>query len=463
MIETITYKGVWFLPENPNHQVSGTLTFEPNSEPNLELLGTLTTKNNRINEPLFILGFSSDGKIITLYKSFEYSRSYSLPGMETSSFIPMYVLIGKHFSSETEFNFKIIKGRFKNLENWINISGFKNVNTDFETHTTKIEYQLPDPIKFNIDENINGLLNFTSSSPFHIQTLKAVVEQKSEIHLEFKQEKPFFYVLKELMLFQNFLTLATFEPAYPISIVLVAFNPNDHEDFTRIDVFFKPGFNYVADKKSIGRSFLFEYQDISENFESIIQTWFKLNERIAPITNLLFDSFYDQNGFNENKFLNIIHALETFHRRFKKNEILTQTEYETKVNNIISAIPENTRHWLKEILGFKNEPTLQMRLEELLASTSNETTRKLISNKDKFIKETKNSRNYYTHYDVKLENKALKGNELYQLTQKLRVLLIITLLLETGFNKESVDMIFKNKENRFFKHLFEETSPDLSS
>lgn len=453
MTENLVYKGVWFLPENPEHQVSGTLIFEPNSEPHLDLLGILVQKFSE-HDPELILGYSTDGKLITLYKSYESSRSLSSPGLEVSEYTPMYILIGKHFNSESDLKFKIIKGRFSNLEQWINISGFQQVNTDYDTHETKIHYTLPDPIDFTLKSGTKVGLNFTSHAPYKKNTYTATVEQKSEIHIELPKEESFFDIMDNLMMFQNFLTLATFESAYPISITVVCFDSTDQENFTRVQVIYKPAFNYKANfTKNSSNFFLFKYKDIENNFVDIIQKWFELKEKIEPITNLLFESFYHNEVFNENKFLNIIHALESFHRRFRKNEVLSKIEHSKKIKNLVALVPDESKSWLGEILAYTNEPNLHKRLEELIEEASNDLLDKIILNKEQFIKDAKNSRNYYTHYNLNLKKKALKGSELLALTQRLRIILIILVMKEIGISKEITDKVI-SKRVVFFRNLF---------
>jgi hypothetical protein len=75
----------------------------------------------------------------------------------------------------------------------------------------------------------------------------------------------------------------------------------------------------------------------------------------------------------------------------------------------------------------------------------------LIKDKDQFIRDTKISRNYYTHLDPELEKKALKRGELFRLTEMLKLVLYILILIETGFSKSSIEKALKsNGVSRFF-------------
>ena len=126
------------------------------------------------------------------------------------------------------------------------------------------------------------------------------------------------------------------------------------------------------------------------------------------------------------------------------------------VDEIINSVDNSNKAWLKERLNFSNEPSLHSRLLELLNSFSIETIDKIVNDTEQFIKDTKNSRNYYTHYDQILHKKALKTGKLFTLTEKLKIILITVILLETGFSEEQIGNLFKRNEYRFFNHIIEQ-------
>jgi hypothetical protein len=456
MTTELNYKGIWYLPENENNEaehITGNLTFSKDNGCDLTLLGTLDEfRNSDINhEPEFILGFTSDGKKITLFRCFEYSRSMSFPGIETCTYQPLYILIGKHFKNTEELEFYSIKARFKNLDLWLGKFGFKNIS--YSNYNLLIDYESPKPINFKINDTLNGKINFNLSAPLNRNILKATIEQNAELEIESQIKKPFFEILNDLMYFQNFLTLGTFETAYPFSIKLL--QEENEEDNNEIVLIYKPNFTFSGDDKRHLREFLFTYQDLEDNFEQIICKWFHLKNKIEPVVLLLLDSFHNKGKFTENRFLNIVQALETYHRRFKKNEVRSKEEHRKMVEEIVKSIHNSNKVWLKERLSFSNEPSLHSRLLELLNSFSIETIDKIVIDKEQFIKDTKNSRNYFTHYDEILEKKALKSGKLFTLTEKLKIILITVILLETGFSEAQIGKLFKRNEYRFFNHLIE--------
>ena len=74
MMDKFEYEGIWWLPDEPEKQVSGTLRFTPNEGAILDLIGSFKDIKE-INK--IILGISSNGKNITLHKCFETKSNVS--------------------------------------------------------------------------------------------------------------------------------------------------------------------------------------------------------------------------------------------------------------------------------------------------------------------------------------------------------------------------------------------------
>ena len=461
MTENFIHKGLWFLPEKPSNQIPGTLIFDPQEGIRLELIGNLSDfkSSKDIHEPDFILGITTDGMQITLYKCFETTRSMSFPGMQTSKYTSNFIFKGRHFSFKSELVFNSIVGRLKNLEEWIGEYGFRTIDNNFDTKETKVEYKLPDQIIFKVSSELTGKINFIFSQPFSKYTNKIILEQKGQLVFEAKKQISFEDLLETFFQFQNFLTLGTFEASYPISLCLQSNTIYEESDKNRIpiniDVYFTHSIIVRTTRQKILWEFLFNYRDIVSNFPIIIERWYQNLQTIRPVTNLLFESFYIPGKFSENNFLNISQALETFHRRFRRNELLPKDQHKIKIKEILDSVTSKHKDWLEGRLYFSNEPTLHLRLEELIKELTNKTINKVIKDPDSFIKDVKNSRNYFTHYDKSLEKKAKKGGELFILTEKLRVILVCAILKETGFSDSQIETLLERNEWKFFNHILE--------
>jgi len=460
MLENFKHSGDWFIPNTEEKQVVGIISYDSQKGIELELFGSLLERQaDNYLKVQIILGISNSGKMITLYDCFETNRTVSTPGKTICKFNAQYMFIGHHFKSESDLYFDSIYAKLNNLDNWIKNYGFKKVDSNLSQKKTLIEFELPKPIEFKISSNLSAKINFTYSAPFRQETNKITIEQKSELHIKSQINKEIKDLLLDFAHFQNFITLGTFKPSYPTSLklgsTLLKRQLRNGEIPLIIDFYFRHSALIDKNENYKHNIFLFSFQDIKPNFEIIIEKWYSLEKLIKPITNILIDSFYSKGIFDENKFLNMVQGLETFHRRFRKNKILEEKEHKKRKVEVLTSTPLKHKKWIENLLNFSNEPTLHMRLEQILLELDIKTIQKIIKDKEQFIKDVKNSRNYYTHYDKSLEKKAKKGSALFYLKEKLKILLICIVLKETGFSNQQIEKLLEKKEWIFFNHLLD--------
>lgn len=440
IIETI---GSWWFPH---------LQHESNGE---NYVGTLKQEGNKIILTLIgcdvinafsvklIHGMSTDGKSYTLYEANVTSRSIGMPGIATITFSIKYCLKGEWLTlDELAFNSASISS--SNLKYWFNISGFDNYQNSQEL--TSIEYRIPDPIVFYEKDNIKFVILFIRETQIFRPKHEFNINQSTKILI--KQEGGMFdfeNLWEYIFSIKSFFTLSYFSQAAVQSIQL-------KRDNTKLELYHSWLEDEIEDKK-VRTDFLFTYQQVEHNFLSIFNNWVNLNTTIKPVINILEETFGNKNIILENRFLNVIQGIETFHRRLRNNEKILPTEYKSKVDSIVSTTPAEHAKWLKEKLSFANEPTLNERLDDLFAEIPVALLNHLFPNFKQIIKDTKNSRNYYTHYNHKLESKALKNIKLFYLTEKLKVFLLIILLKEIGFNETDLSSIIKESSYFLFNHL----------
>lgn len=73
-------------------------------------------------------------------------------------------------------------------------------------------------------------------------------------------------------------------------------------------------------------------------------------------------------------------------------------------------------------MQYLHEYSLRKRLEKIIDYFGN-ILDIVIPDKGEFVKDVYNTRNFLTHYDKGLENKAKKGKELYKRTKQLKFLI----------------------------------------
>lgn len=473
MDTNLTYKGYWFLPSAKENEIYGTLSYDNGWK--LELIGNFENTNilPTLKQESIILGRTSEGQKITLYGCFGQKHGKSILSNEKGwkgSPVPLtytvnYIFEGIHIENKEELKFKELKAEIHNLNEWLGIQGFEYNPTpeDYRNHETTIKYKLPKPIEFIIDDKVKACFKFVFPRPNRTFFYKEInLVQKVQIIFSTNTELDFDEMWKYLINFEAFLTLALYKPSYPLMITFLnkdkfvtTYTNNDNRTPAKIKFYYNPS-AFQKPPLVQPREFIFNYQDIKDCFRDIISGWYEKVEtlKLKEILRLLMEQFYNNIRYIlENQFLNLAQALEAFHIRTpneNKTEI-SKENFDKIRQEILENIPEKHHELLKR--RFNNRITLEERITELIDKYSNEFLNKIIGNKDKFIKDFKNSRNYYTHYPQKLEKKALKGTELSKLSKKVQAFLVYALLSEIGFSKLKLQQLFEDKEHSIFAHL----------
>ena len=158
MMDKFEYEGIWWPPDKPEKQVSGTLRFTPNEGAILKLIGSFKDTKDIMLKPEIILGISSNGKKITLHKCFETKSNISFPGLLTSSFYANEVFVGAHFQKSEDIKFRKLSIRYSYLDEWVDISGFNIQYPDKKE--VVIKYKQPEPIQASIGEDCKMFIDF---------------------------------------------------------------------------------------------------------------------------------------------------------------------------------------------------------------------------------------------------------------------------------------------------------------
>jgi hypothetical protein len=72
----------------------------------------------------------------------------------------------------------------------------------------------------------------------------------------------------------------------------------------------------------------------------------------------------------DHKFLSLMQALETYHRRILGGNELSENHHNKRILEILTAVPDQYRQWLEEKLKYSNELSLRKRMKELLGRHS---------------------------------------------------------------------------------------------
>lgn len=454
MQEELHYKGIWFLPEKPDQQIHGDLYYSPLKGIELKLLGVFETEKTP-----FILGISADGKLITLYKAERFGRGFSSNGFETSEYGAIFMFIGReHIRTSEELNFSRINCTWIDFDVWLGVYGFKKPESKKATKEIIVEYKQPENILFDISDEMNCEFKFGTHTPGTSKVSKYFIEQRCAVCFAPKAGTASFEVLFDCAeSFYRLMSLAYFEESRIKDMSVWQNRPNEeNETYTvELQVYYQSEVTEARYKKHDNDySFLFTFKDVKDNFETILKKWYKAEAVMDPVISGLAESFAKRTHATEFKFLNLAHSVETLHRRTKKRMAVDPLDFKEKLNQIIGSVDEKYRDWLKEKLAYSNELTLQERLTELISQVPEPIQKVLFKPSiEEFIKQFKNSRNYYTHYDKNIEKKALKGGKLYLFSERVKIFLICLVLKEIGFTEEEVVKTIFRSGVKLFNHI----------
>jgi hypothetical protein len=120
--DEFSHEGFWWLPDNPDERIAGTLTFSQVDGAQLKLLGMFggfRAFGQRQTDYVTLHGITKNGKSVTLLDAFSSNRQMNAPGIMNEQYKGHTLCIGHHFSSEDDATFDKSFFRFERLEEWL--------------------------------------------------------------------------------------------------------------------------------------------------------------------------------------------------------------------------------------------------------------------------------------------------------------------------------------------------------
>lgn len=478
MNESFEIKGIWYLPEQDvdKNDIQGILKYSPERIV-LDLIGTF---QGEINETFFtkslekkvIYGFSNYGEHITLFDCFPLTSQMNAPGFDTSSYIANYFLAGtRYIKSGNEEIIKNCTFSFTYLDAWLDLhvmdmdfiyeNGNVDISIDFskaieQKKTIKIETENVF-IREEIFRSINYPQNYYSE-----ETTKIIFKRfysLSSIDNRLLSYDKCFDILHKL---KRLLTMLIGSPLHVLYIELNLPEEISFDDSLKKETKHccRSFFNQVGDINCMKKisphkpnSILIYRGDIKDRIENVFDSWFSLQDEISEIANPYIMDLYLP-AYQENKFLNIVRCLETYHRTFVEIPTETKTMEDSDFRNsraeivsfINSAIPEESRQSFLDRINYVDQNSLQKRLRDVLKKAPPSLLKSLFgsfNSKDlsKMVQKVVQTRNYYTHrdnrqkYPMSIDNRVELG--LY--IKKLGVILQFWILSRIGIDQKIIE------------------------
>lgn len=439
MTNEIKLKGYWWLPNNPETTVAGILTYIPQDKISLELIGSFDSDksaikaffSNKSEEVIF--GISSDSKNVTLINcsaSGSLNLSCSFPIIVYTC---QFIIIGTHIEG-MEQN-KLFKAcvDFPLLSQWCPpcaLSKALKFDNKNEIEATTIAFTtnrdslnstaIDDNTTLHIKSGINNIGDYYSQ----------IIEQYTYLEICKRTDSSIVELLRDVFIFEQFLSFVTLQETKCSNIEL--YDKEKYHELADGDKIYHPiqliyvQREYLIPKLKGDNIFLFNFDTIKEQYPNVIKKWFNEKMDLAPIRQHLIGSIKNKSVFSSVDFLIVIQSLEGFWWRFRDS-------YYKRNNNISEKKNTNLSTILKELIS---EFEVVLLIKESFID----------------VGQTVDSRHYYSHLmDRKKKKNIVDGLELFELTRKLRQLLICCLLHFIGFDYLEIDTIL-NKTNSNLLH-----------
>ncbi|HRB17430.1 MAG TPA: hypothetical protein PK224_16665 [Nitrospira sp.] len=448
--EPIEKSGYFWLPNNPDTKLPGTLRISEFGKTTLETIGIFGNTIRALiqnSAPKRIVGFLEDGNPITLDRCSPGSKIIRFGnGISKFTLSAGLTLDGAHYASEEEITFTKFKFSVEGLDEWLSISGLQ-VEENLQDNSARVHFTLPKRISIQLPDGITLTLTFAGGVEGTSWSTQAKVAQKAYILLTSEEPKSIQDFIALVIKINNFLCFATDKT---VSLDSATGYSNDISkesvDGQRHDIPIKLYYQSSPTSKTKPNvqwhRMIFNYSHVATDFEKVLTHWLTNYEISEPAFNLYFASKSGAHKYIDGRFLSLAQGIETLHRRNSKETSMPEEEFNKLIETTLKSCPSDKREWMGKRLKYANELSLRQRIKQMIKPFQHlyGTAMDLKS----FTAQVIDTRNYLTHYDTTLSSRATSEIELWNLCMKLECLFQLHFLQLMGLEIESINNLVKD-------------------
>ncbi|MEK3909615.1 ApeA N-terminal domain 1-containing protein [Oceanobacillus sp. FSL W7-1309] len=391
----------------------------------------------------FIKGSTMNGAKITLLDCIRIKTESRIGSEEVFGYQANYMLDGVDFETKDDIRFSKMKISIPGIIEWGNISNYSRPKYDGKRDVL-IELDITEPIEIYSNEVYSLSYFLDSSYPgFNLVQEEITLKQTPYLIIESNSLQPLDWFMSKAKQMKRLIEIAMAEPFGFDKMIIESpeiyyeFDDNEKKPNRAIKVIHANRENIRQksnNRRRLSHDFLFSLNELrNANFPK----WQSISPVMEPIIELYIDSLYNEKLSTSRHFQNMVQALETYHSRRICN---TLPDFKKRVEQLISIRPEGFKDEDRNFLlnGSYKYVTLRSRLADLLLADYTFYFYTAEIHHLDFPKVIADTRNYYTHYDKKLEDRALKGEDLINGFHILRNILEFYLLKEFGFEEEFI-------------------------
>lgn len=436
-VEKGEWVGHWWLPENPDNKVAGTLIYDGEGGLNLKLdnhfdgynpdevgevrqdeqgnISRIVRSKDLLISYDVIYGVA-DGVDITIMDARDMSpiRLWRRTGSSYASDCKIKaekLILGRHVENKDNKVFEGLRISIDNLGFWHSLGKEKKEN-DFEGKHVELC-------------NVNELEVSDGSDLF----CRVLVDDG--ISLE--------EALEEARVIQDFVSFVTNQASGIVWLQLEGAGDVSSSDNKCVNIIYSPmkigeGYGWVgniSDAQLASKAFPF--------VDSLVK-WFDLVSRARAAVNMVMAIQLEDMPFIENDLLAVTGAAEVLHRNLKiRPHMHDAAEFKKMKKEIMNVVPD----WYKETVmsNLRNDPSLRIRLMDLAKSADEDSVLYLVPDVEYWAKKTVKARNDLTHKGVAPKQSA---DELLAIVDVTKTIIRLVILERLGVSKEYQNEIVKN-------------------
>ena len=451
--EELKESGYFWLPSVPDQQIPGILSISDGGEIKLELFGMFGTFDDNSKQIERVVGHVEEMGFVTLDGCYYRTRSSRIDTSRTfgsilkSSFDVTRVFTGVAYREGEIPCFNTLTFSIEQIDEWVGISGIE-VDPQFGDSAVTISYELPENIPLKLDNGMELLIAFSWPPPISFASKEAKIVEKINLHLisqDTRELEEFISIAEKISTFLCFVANEVVS-LDSVSTIFDAFHQDVRKGLTKMTSvnIYSHSWPYSKNEPIGWFDMLFEFKEVRDNIDRVINNWIKSFEQFSPAFRLYLEAQMKTYPYLEAKFLTLAQGLEIYHRRASDEKEMDEAEFEALVVNLIEHCPEERTEWLRGKLKYGNEVSLRKRIKRLI-----EPFKDLFGNKGKrkkLINGIVDTRNYLTHHSSVSED----VEDLWTLCEKMEALFQLHFLQLIGFSPEEIRSIECNcKELRW--------------
>ena len=435
--EDFARRGRWWLPRRKSDTLAGEVSFSDRGI-RLNLDGHFGIKEFQDPTGWFGSGFKAplihgqtvEGDFCMLLRSV-------VSGFDSGSrsFAPRYLLVSEETLGKSEPLVAEVLVHFSHLEEW---ACKQLIRTDRGgspgTFNIAVATDRAEVFKIESDTAFKTLTLWTAIEN-HFKPGEVRLSHRSHFEIVFKSPQTIDGTTRFIGQLADLLTLLIGETAYITKVRIISKSRATNPPI--VDVFSSWMRGDAAPVRAPEMCLPLDKLNAEER--GIFSSWFEQSERLQPVYALLLSTMRKGQTHLQMDFLNLVQALETFHRRIYGG-LTVPTDVYLPVKDVLkAAIPSGTPADLVERLGglleYGNELSLKKRLMHLCSTLKSESVESLLGVSEdglsKLLQLVTDMRNYRTNYDDKLHSrvKTLIDDLVAAYNVNLRLRALTTLLL----------------------------------